>query len=74
MLKYKLINKLDSIYSETQIISGFLGSELVSGRSIAIPFTEQTKNDGYSDLVNQLFIEEKDQNVNPVIDNETIEQ
>lgn len=72
MLKYKINNRLNSAYANTQPINELSGVVLTSGRMITVPFTEQTKNDGYSDIINELFIEEKDQSVNAVIDTETI--
>lgn len=73
MLKYKVIKKLDWRFKNLLSIEdneGFFGN--VSGRAITIPFSEQTKDNGYEDLINKLYIEEKDNNVNVPIDNEKI--
>lgn len=72
MLRYKLINKLDEKFSEALSFNAPDGVEYVSGRNISLPFSELTRDDGYSDLVNKLFVEEKDNNVNVPLDNETI--
>ena len=73
MIKYKLKNNLNnSNLKKIQIEDGTLAGTSVIGNSIAIPFYEQTKSDGYSDLIREIFLNEKDLNINEVIDNETI--
>ncbi len=67
MLKYKINNRLNTAYANSQPINELSGLILTSGRMITVPFTEQTKNDGYSDIINELFIEEKDQSDNTII-------
>jgi len=69
MITYKLTNNINNSFLKT--ITNNDG-ESVIGRSITIPFYENTRNNGYSDLVREIYLNEKELNVNEVIDNETI--
>ncbi|MDB4326193.1 hypothetical protein N9966_00090 [bacterium] len=74
MLKIKLIkrdNRTD-VNPPSQIDRGDLSYVSVAANNIMIPFSEQTKNNGYSELVNQLYLEEKNKNTNNQIDNEKL--
>ena len=69
MIKYKITNNLINSYLAT-ITNG--DGVNVLGKNIPIFFSESTKNNGYSDLIREIYTNEKENNVNDVIDNETI--
>lgn len=69
MIKYKITNKLINSYLAT--ITNGDGVNIL-GKGIPIFFSESTKNNGYSDLIREIYTNEKENNVNEVIDNETI--
>lgn len=73
MLKYKLTNKFQdkNIYFNTIEEGSYAGSEILFKR-ITIPFAQQTKNTGYSNLIQNLVREQKDKAVNPIEDIEKI--
>jgi hypothetical protein len=73
MLKYKLTNKFQNknIYFKTIEEGSYAGSEILFKR-ITIPFAQQTKNTGYSNLIQNLIREQKDKVVNPMEDVEKI--
>lgn len=73
MLKYKIIDFIDRNPSKINFISdGQLAGSEVFSKNILIPFNQQSKNDGYESLANQLFIEEKNKTINITSDNEKI--
>lgn len=74
MLKFKVIkknNRLD-ISPPTPVDRGNLTYVDVSSYDISIPVSQQNRNNGYSELINELYLEEKSKNTNNQIDNETL--
>jgi hypothetical protein len=73
MLKYKLTNDFQdkNNYFITIEEGSYAGSEILFKR-IIIPFSQEYKNTGYSNLVQNLIREEKDKAVNPIEDIEKI--
>lgn len=56
----------------TTFDSGSLVGTSQPVKSLSLPINMSFKNNGYSDLINQLVLEEKEKNVNTVVDKETI--
>ena len=72
MLKYKIAKYFPNfVESQYEIPNGVLAGTTILRNSINIPFTNQNRGNGYSDLTQRIIIEEKDKNVNPIIDIET---
>lgn len=69
MIKHKLIKTTNNDYFST-VTNG--KGENVIAKVIPVFFGETTKNNGYSDLIREIYTNEKENNVNEVIDNETI--
>jgi len=72
MLKYKILNRYDiSADKLVSVESGPTGYQQILGKAIAIPFSTRTRDNGYSDLVNEFFLTEKSKITNTFTDNET---
>jgi len=73
MLQYKITNEFKNkkIYFKTIGEGSYAGSEILA-KTLVVPFPQQFKNTGYSNLIQKLIEENKDEAINPTEDIEKI--